>query len=48
MVTLDEPQVATIGDQEFSIIQESGQPNNFVHIDFRVFLKICVVPYTFV
>ena len=39
MVTLDEAHMATIGDPGLSTIQESGQHNSFVDIDFNVFLQ---------
>ena len=38
MVTLDEAQMAAIGDPELSTIQECGRHSSFVDIDFRVFL----------
>ena len=43
MVTLDEAQVWTIGDQELSTTQESGQHNIFASV-----FKFCVVPNTFI
>ena len=38
MVTLGEAQMAMIGDPGRGTIQESGQHNSFVDIDFRIFL----------
>ena len=48
MVILNEAQMATMGDQRFSTIQESGQHNSVVDIDLLVFLDIGVVSDTFI